>query len=265
MLIAQLSDPHIRPADTLYQGRVDSNAMFRAAIDQLHQLHPRPDLLIISGDLVDEGSPAEYAMARKLLAGVRQPLLLIPGNHDEREAFRAAFADHDYLPSSGPLHFIAANHGPLRIIGLDVTVPGEHHGDMSEAVVSWLEQALAREPQRPTLIMLHQPPFDSGIPYIDLYKCRNGHQLEQLVSCYPAVERVVCGHIHRSMQLRFGGTLLCTAPSTTTAIALRLDPDAEEASYIEPPAMLLHHWRAETGLITHWLPIGSFSGPLPFA
>src|SRR5699024_3190328 len=111
MLIAQLSDPHIRPADTLYQGRVDSNAMFRAAIDQLDQLYPQPDLVIISGDLVDEGSPAEYAMARALLAGVRQPILLIPGNHDEREAFRVAFADHHYLPASGPLHFIAADHG----------------------------------------------------------------------------------------------------------------------------------------------------------
>jgi 3',5'-cyclic AMP phosphodiesterase CpdA len=113
--------------------------------------------------------------------------------------------------------------------------------------------------------MLHQPPFLSGIPYIDTYACLNGHRLAQVVARYPAVERIVCGHIHRSMQLRFGGSLLCTAPSTTTAIALALDENAQEASYLEPPALLLHHWKPDTGLITHWVPIGTFPGPMPFA
>lgn len=67
------------------------------------------------------------------------------------------------------------------------------------------------------------------------------------------------------MQLRFGGTALCTAPSTTTAIALQLRPDAAPASYVEPPAFLLHHWHPVSGLITHHCPIGTFPGPYPFA
>lgn len=74
----------------------------------------------------------------------------------------------------------------------------------------------------------------------------------------------MCGHIHRFLQARFGGTLLVTAPSTATAIALRLAAGAEPASYIEPPAFLLHHWKPDTGLITHWVPIGGFPGPLAF-
>lgn len=265
MLIAQLSDPHICPEGELYQGLVDSNAMFVAAVAQVAALHPAPDVVIITGDLIDDGSPASYAHAKKLLAGIRQPLLLIPGNHDEREAFRAAFAELGYLPETGPLHFVADQYGPVRIVAVDVTVPELHHGDFDEAAAAWLEQTLAADPQRPTLVMLHQPPFASGIPYIDLYACENGPRLAAVLSRYPAVERVVCGHIHRFMQLRFGGTLLCTAPSTTTAIALRLQADAKEASYVEPPALLLHHWKNDTGLITHWLPIGEFEGPLPFA
>jgi Icc protein len=67
------------------------------------------------------------------------------------------------------------------------------------------------------------------------------------------------------MQLRFGGTVLCTAPSTTTAIALRLRPDAGPASYLEPPACLLHHWTPATGIVTHVSFIGAFEGPFPFA
>lgn len=265
MLIAHLSDPHLRPRGVLYQGLVDSNAMFDAAVRQLNSLPQRPDVVIMSGDLVDEGSAEEYAHARELLAPIREPLLMIPGNHDEREAFRQSFPEHVYLPQSGPLHFIATEFGPVRIIGLDITVPGRHHGDMDDNAVAWLDAALAREADRPTIIMLHQHPFASGIPYIDKYDCRQGERIAEVVSRYPAVERVLCGHIHRHMQMKFGGTILCTAPSTTTAIALRFDPAAAPASYVEPPAMLLHHWRPDTGLVTHFVPIGDFRGPLPFA
>jgi 3',5'-cyclic AMP phosphodiesterase CpdA len=265
MLIAQLSDPHVCPPGVLYQGVVDSNAMFEAAIRHLNALSPRPDLVLLSGDIVQNGTPGEYAIARKLLAEIAQPLLLIPGNHDDRDVLRQCFADHAYLPASGPLHFIAAGHGPVRIIGLDVTIPGVHHGDMDDGAVQWLESALAAEPSRPTIIMMHQPPFESGMPYIDVYLCRRGSRLADVVARFPAVERILCGHIHRFMQLRFGGTMLCTAPSTATAIALRLRPDATGASYIEPPALLLHRWAANTGLVTHLVPIGSFPGPFPFA
>ncbi|WAC25696.1 phosphodiesterase [Ancylobacter sp. SL191] len=264
MLIAHLSDPHLRPPGVLYQGLVDSNAMFVAALDHLARLEPRPDLVLLSGDLVDDGTPEEYAHARVLLAGIGLPLLAIPGNHDEREAFRAAFADHPHLPDTGPLHFAVGDHGPVRIVAVDVTVPGDHHGDFDAAAEDWLEARLAAEPERPTLVMMHQPPFESGIACIDDYNCRGGDRLAAVLARHPQVERLLCGHIHRSMQLRFGGTLLLTAPSTTTAIALRLVPEAEAASFVEPPALLLHQWRPGTGLVTHHVPIGRFPGPFDF-
>ena len=265
MLIAQISDPHLRPDGQLYQGLVDSNTMFRAAVRQLNALRPRPALILLSGDVVDAGTAAEYVAARAMLAELDAPLLLLPGNHDEREAFRQGLTGHGDTAAGEPLHAIAGDYGPVRVIALDITVPGAHHGDMGDAAVAWLEQALAREPERPTIIMMHQPPFASGIRYIDTYACRRGERLAAVIARFPAIERIVCGHIHRAMQLRFGGTLLCTAPSTTTAIALRLDPEAEPASYVEPPAFLLHQWRPGTGLITHVVPIGNFPGPLPFA
>ena len=265
MLIAQISDPHLRPPGVLYQGLVDSNAMFEAALRHLAQVSPAPDLVILSGDVVDEGTAAEYAAARVMLDRIKQPLVVIPGNHDEREAFRACFADRGHYAAAGPLHAVAGEHGPVRIIALDVTVPGHHHGLVDEAAAKWLDEALAAEPRRPTIVMLHQPPLVSGIPYIDIYRCRGAGRLAAVIERYPAVERVVTGHIHRFMLRRFAGTILCTAPSTTTAIALRLDPDAEPASYVEPPALLLHHWTAEAGMLTHLVPIGAFPGPLPFA
>lgn len=264
MLIAHLSDPHLQPPGKLYKGLVDSNAMFEAAIRHLQALDPQPDLVLLTGDIVEAGTDAEYDTAVEMLSRIRQPVLAIPGNHDDRETFRRRLGQLSGLAPSGPLHLAAGDFGPVRILGVDVTVPGAHHGDMDDAACVWLQARLDEEPDRATIIMLHQPPFDSGIPYIDQYNCRNGDRLAAIVSRHPRVERILCGHIHRHMQLRFGSTMLITAPSTTTAIALGLRDDAEPASFIEPPAMLLHHWRPHAGLITHLVPIGSFRGPLPF-
>lgn len=265
MWIAQLSDTHIRPPGVLYQGIVDSNAMAAAAIALINALQPAPDLVLLSGDIVDQGQPAEYAMAGRLLAALKAPLRLIPGNHDEREACRAAFRGHAYLPAAGPFHYVDDRSGPVRIVALDVTLPGLHHGDIDDVALGWLEAALAAERDRPTLLMMHQPPFDSGVPYLDKYGCRGGERLAAVIARYPAVERIVCGHVHRQMQLRFAGTLLCTAPSTTTAIALRPYAGAAPASFLEPPGILLHHWTPGTGMVTHSLPVGDFAGPFPFA
>jgi 3',5'-cyclic AMP phosphodiesterase CpdA len=265
MLIAQLSDPHVRPDGESYQGVTDSNAQFAAAIAHVNALDPRPDLVLLSGDLVDQGHADEYAMLVRLLRPLDVPILAIPGNHDEREAFRQAFAGQTWLPAQGPIDYAVGDRGPVRILALDVTLPTQHHGLVSEEAAAWLDCMLAAEPSRPTIVMMHQPPFDTGVPYLDLYSCREGWRLSAVLARHKQVERLLCGHVHRSMQLRFGDTMVCTAPSTTTTIALRLQPDAQPASHIEPPGMLLHHWRAGTGLITHFVPIGAFPGPFPFA
>ncbi|MBS7538296.1 phosphodiesterase [Ancylobacter lacus] len=263
MLIAQLSDPHLCLPGVLYQGVVDSNALFEAALATLAALDPQPDLVLLSGDVVEEGTVADYAAARAMLDRVGPPLLAIPGNHDAREPFRAAFAGRMGLPAEGPLHLVR-DVGPLRLVGFDITVPGEHHGEADAAACGWLDATLAAAPERPTLVMMHQPPILSGIDAIDAYNCRGGARLAAVIARHPQVERVLCGHVHRFLQARFAGTLLLTAPSTATAIALRLRPGAEPASFVEPPAFLLHHWRPGAGLVTHLVPIGRFPGPFDF-
>ncbi|QEN85167.1 phosphodiesterase [Labrys sp. KNU-23] len=264
MLIAHLSDPHLRETGRLYQGLVDSNAMFDLAIETLNAFRPEPDIVIIGGDLVDEGTEADYETVRHALSRLRQPVYAIPGNHDEREAFRTCFREAGYLTAAGPLHFDTGRRWPVRVIGFDVTVPGQHYGDIDEAALLWLQQALAKCPDQPTVILMHQPPIDSGIDAIDTYKCLHGERLAELLPRHGNVERILCGHIHRFMQAQFAGTALMTAPSTATSIALRLTEGSTPASYVEPPAFLLHHWRPRQGLVTHWVPIGRFPGPMPF-
>jgi 3',5'-cyclic-AMP phosphodiesterase len=136
----------------LYQGVIDSNSMLVNAVTQLSGLNPQPDLVLLTGDLVDTGSPAEYEMLRALLAPLRMPFLVIPGNHDELDAFRQAFSDHAYIPASGPINYVVDDKGPLRIVAVDVTVPGLHHGSFDEEHERWLDNVLAAEsplPARP--------------------------------------------------------------------------------------------------------------------
>ncbi|ONG45574.1 phosphodiesterase [Pseudoroseomonas deserti] len=261
MWIAQISDPHLRPEGVFYNGVVDPAAALALAVQQINRLTPRPDLVLLTGDVAETGTAEEYALARKLLGRLEMPCLAIPGNHDLREPFRDAFAG---TPRQGPLHDAAGQFGAVRVVALDVTVPGQHHGEADAASLAWLRATLAEEPGRPTVVMLHQPPIDSGIPYLDAYNCRGAGALESVIRDFPCVERVLCGHVHRTMLQRFAGTLLCTAPSLGTAIALRPYPEAEAASYLEPPGFLLHHWDGKT-MLTHAVPLGVFPGPYGFA
>jgi hypothetical protein len=262
MWIAHISDPHIRPAGVLYKGVTDSNAALAAAVRQVNALRPLPDLVLLTGDVVDEGRAEEYAAARALLAPLRPRLLVIPGNHDEPGAFRAAFADHAYLPGAWPFHY-SVDAGPVRVVALDVTVPSRHHGKVDDAGLAWLDRTLAGEPGRPAVVVMHQQPLVCGVPYLDKYRCMDGERLAAVIARHQQVERVLCGHVHRQMTLRFGGTVLCSAPSTATAIALLPDPAAAPASFLEPPGFLLHEWRP-SGILTHSMPIGDFPGPFLF-
>lgn len=264
LLIAHLSDVHVRPRGELYKGVADSNLMLREALGHLHSLDYKPDLLIITGDLVDEGQPAEYAMLRDLLSAADMPCYLMPGNHDHREQLCAALPAHSYLPSSGPMNFCIDSHDPVRIVSLDATVPGKHHGRADSASLEWLRATLAADRQRPTLLLLHHPPFVSGIPYLDQYRLFDTDELAAIVQAAPNIEAVLCGHVHRSMARRWAGTVVLACPSTTTEIALQLLPDATPQSYLGPPACLLHWWTPEHGLVTHTSYIGRFDGPFPF-
>lgn len=262
MLIAQLSDPHLCPPGAVYQSVLDTARRFAKALDQAASF--APDLLLLSGDLTDNGDAESYALARQLLAALPCPILAIPGNHDDRESFRAGLsglANLIPLPAAGPLHVSA--DGPVRVIGLDVTVPGDHHGLITADHASWLDAALAAQPGTPTLLVMHQPPFSTGIGYIDDYRCFGEDLLDATLSRHPQVIRILAGHVHRFTLTGFAGRPALTAPAIATSLALRLGPGAAPASFTEPAAFLLHHWDGH-GLTTHLQPVGAFPGPHPF-
>jgi 3',5'-cyclic AMP phosphodiesterase CpdA len=265
MMIAQITDMHIRPPGRIAYGRVDTNAMLEAAVATLEALPRKPDLVIATGDLTDCGLAEEYETLRDILEPLSIPVYLIPGNHDRRAELFAEFGPDGYFQKEeGFLHYTVEGHD-VRLIGLDTVVPGQGYGEMDRERLAWLEGRLGEGPRQPTVIFMHHPPFSTGLGDMDRINCRNGAALAAVVSRFDNVERVVCGHHHRPITVRWAGTIGSVAPSTAHQVTLDLVADNSPATFtMEPPGFQLHLWSKEAGLVTHTVPVGRFEGPFPF-
>jgi 3',5'-cyclic AMP phosphodiesterase CpdA len=234
MLIAQITDMHIKPEGVLAYKRVDTAGFLARAVDHILRLDPRPDIVLATGDLVDAGTDEEYERLRRLLVPLPMPVYLIPGNHDDRAAMRRVFADHAYLPREGFIQYVV-DEGPVRLIALDTLLPGSGSGLMDGERIAWLDARLDEARSKPTLIFMHHPPFKTGIAYMDSIGLDGTDALADVVRRHPHVERVVCGHLHRSIQSRWAGTVASTAPSTAHQIFLDVREDAALGWTLEPP------------------------------
>jgi 3',5'-cyclic AMP phosphodiesterase CpdA len=264
MLIAQLSDPHIKSPGQLLYDRIDTATYLEQAVAHVLKLDPLPDVVIMTGDLVDGGKPEEYALLRRLIAPLPMPVYVIPGNHDARDPLRAAFADTGYFAASGFLQYTVEDL-PVRLIALDTLVEGKGHGALCEERLAWLEARLGEQAGKPTMLFMHHPPFECGIDAFDHARLQEGDdRLAELVRRHGNVERAVCGHVHRPIQVRWAGTMASIAPSTAHQATLDLHDGAPLSMMMEPPAIALHQWRPSTGVVTHVSYIGAFDGPKPF-
>ena len=263
MLIAQLSDTHIVAPGRLLYRRVDTAAFLARAVAKLNALEPRPDIAVVTGDLVDTGIAEEYAHLRQLLAPLCMPVYVIAGNHDAREPLRTAFVGDGYLPRTGFLHY-AIEAGPLRLIALDTHIPGEPGGALCPERLLWLDATLGAAPERATLLLMHHPPFATGIEPMDRSALADPASFAAIVARHPQIERILCGHLHRTIDRRFAGTIAGTAPSTAHQLQLDVNPGARVRFNFEPPGYQLHLWRDGAGLVTHTAVLGEWPGPYPF-
>ncbi|MGT2490566.1 hypothetical protein ACU4GD_08650 [Cupriavidus basilensis] len=180
---------------------------------------------------------------------------------------RRVFADHDYLLAAGdgdaPIHY-SVEAGPLRLVAFDCTVPGKPGGRVDPAALPWLEATLAAEPGRPTLLMLHHPPFHTGIGHMDQQGLAGAGLLEAVVRRHPQVERVLCGHLHRHITRRFGGTVAMAAPRPAAPGHAGPRPAGRFALSHGASGYLLHWWHPAHGLVSHTAVIGAFGADHPF-
>ncbi len=264
MLLAQITDTHIKANRKTAYGRVDTAAFLDATVAHLNRFQPTIDAVIITGDLVDGGQPEEYAVLREILSALKLPFFVIPGNHDERGNFLRAFADQPSLLGCESFAHYTVEDYPLRLIGLDTTLPGKPYGWLCQERLKWLDETLAREPRRPTFVFQHHPPFETGIAFMDVQNLRNGAEEIAVLARHPQVRHVACGHVHRPTETTIEGIGFSIAPNAAHSVSLLLDAEATPGFTLEPPAIRLF-WVSEDGhLASHLSFVGSFDGPHPF-
>ncbi len=276
MLIAQISDFHLKPKGTLAYGVADTEISLKRAIAYLNSLRPLPELVLITGDMVDEGAQESYSLLQQILSLLKVPFFMVPGNHDHKKSLQETFPDHRYLQTGveeqgRPYFCFTLESHSLRLIGLDTVTPGEHGGGLGATQLAWLEQTLEAQPKSPTLLFMHHPPFASAIGHMDGEVFRGWQAFQSLISRQPQVERILCGHLHRPIFRRYAGTLASCCPAVGMQLTLDLREEAPSTFTMEPQSIMLHLWTelwGEKTLLTHLGVVGEYpgqySGPHPF-
>jgi 3',5'-cyclic-AMP phosphodiesterase len=248
-LLAQLSDPHIG-ADWGVAG-ADPVAGLTAVVAAMGAVRPQPDAVLVSGDLVEHATDQEYEQVHELLELLQAPLYVLPGNHDDRRTLRHHFG----LPGSEgePVQY-SVDLGPLRLVVLDTTRPGEDPGSLDADRLDWLDAELARAPEVPTLVAMHHPPLRTGNPVWDALglAAADRHALGEVIARYGQVRRLVGGHVHRPIAAELAGRPVLSVPSTylqgspdfcsdtivvsagPAGFALHAVTDSEVISYLQP-------------------------------
>ena len=256
MIIAHISDFHVDLCVQTRAGTIDTRERLRQAVAHVGALRPAPDVVLVTGDLVNDGAPEQYAIVARALAALSMPCYVIPGNHDDRENLRRAFSDKPYLKDTAEFVHYVVDQYPLRLIALDTLVPGRDEGELCQRRLAWLQARLAEAPQQPTLIFMHHPPFATALPVFDGMGLRGAQQMGEIVRQHPQIEAVVCGHVHRAIHTRWGGAVACSAPS----ISFQYPMDMVGSAAIEPlngnPGGRLYVWHPEKGLVAHTIAIG---------
>jgi 3',5'-cyclic AMP phosphodiesterase CpdA len=254
MLIAQITDIHLGfdpgNPDELNQRRLD------IVLRTLSEMVPRPDLLLVTGDLADTGDDAQsYARLKLCLSQLAIPVHFALGNHDGRDAFRATFPN---IPMPGGFLQYAIEDHPLRILVLDTLEEGRHGGAFCETRAGWLRERLAEAPGRPTLLVLHHPPIETGLSWMTENEESDWvKRLEAIVAAQDNIVALVAGHLHRPVVTTWAGTLLAVCPATAPQVVLDfadIDPDTPDGRPMivaDPPCYAVHWWDGRR-LVSHF-------------
>jgi 3',5'-cyclic AMP phosphodiesterase CpdA len=247
-VLVQLSDPHI---GATWAGG-DPVGGLAATVESVRRLPDRPDAVLISGDLADNARDGEYELVRELVAPLDAPLYVLPGNHDDRGALRRCFG----LPgrAEAPVQY-SVELGPLRLVVLDSTRPGEARGELDRDRLMWLDAELAAAPDRATLLAMHHPPLatgskawdEIGIPVTDR------GALAEVLRRHPQVQRIVAGHVHRTIVGELDGRAVLAIPSTY--VQAQLDLASSELEFSDDPPAFAVHALVEGSLASHLQPV----------
>jgi 3',5'-cyclic-AMP phosphodiesterase len=235
MIIAHLSDLHL-------DGGQRAEDRVAAVLRYLDALAKPVGAVVVTGDIADHGTAEEYARAAALLK-YPAPVLVCPGNHDVRAAFRTGLLN--LLASDGPIDLAQEIDGVLFAM-CDSTIPGRGAGFLADETVAWLDGVLSGG-DGPAFVAFHHPPVEVGVPLVDAIRQSGEDRLAAVLKRHPRVKALLAGHVHTGASTTFAGVPLRIAPGVVSGSLLPIEPGADRGwaaggpvEFDRPPSLLLH-------------------------
>jgi len=212
--LLHVSDTHLLAGNRPLGGRFDTGENLRRTLEAVERTGIRPDAIVFTGDLTDLGEPEAYRALREAVEPVAErlgaPVVWVAGNHDERPALRT-----ELLGLNGGQDPVVSvtDLGGLRLIALDTTVPGWHHGDLDSDQLDWLRGILSEPAPLGTVLAMHHPPLPSHVPLFDILELRDQGRLAAAIAGSD-VRAILAGHLHYSTSGTFAGVPVSVAAAT---------------------------------------------------
>ena len=263
MLIVQISDTHITAPNKKAYGIAATSDNLIRCIEHINQLKPKPDVVLVTGDVTNANQPDEFIQAKKLLDQLQFPYYVIPGNHDGRSQLSTTFGN-EHCPSSAPFINYVIDDYPIHLIAVDSVIEGKEGGELCDTRLSWLDKKLAEDTNKPTVVFMHHPPVKVGVFETDVDGFIGANKLGKVIKKYSNIKRIISGHVHLQTHTLWNGTVVTTAPSVSMELVLDLTLENPSQFALEPPSYLIHFMSADKEIVTHSVTVREIDGPHPF-
>ncbi|WP_238420637.1 metallophosphoesterase [Gordonia sp. 'Campus'] len=232
-VVAHISDLH-------FNGTRFNRSRIESTLDYVNAHAAGIDVLLVTGDIADEGVPSEYREAHDVLESPL-PMLITAGNHDVREPFSAALIGTE---TSGPINHARRLRGrdgnDVVFLICDSSIPGRNDGHLDDETIAWLSNELRSEnPSTPVFIAFHHPPVELHMPFMDSIRQTGEERLAALVVEHPNIVAFLCGHAHTPAVTTFADRPLCVAPGVSSTLNLPFE-GLEVVNRGQPPGIAFH-------------------------
>jgi len=239
--LVQITDTHILHDGELLYGSTDTAAHLSEVVQQINNMQPTPDMVMITGDLVERSHKTCYQRFIELIRPLTMPVYVLPGNHDDPETMLEVFAGTPYFPVLDDTFQYAVDGLPFRVLALNSHWYGTELPGLDERRLSWLQNQLNRS-NRPVLLAIHHPPMTTGIEFIDMGGSEWFQGLNSVLSEHPQVRLLICGHCHTDLSGRIGPVPVYMAPSTAHQLIAARGLDIAPATIIAAAPPILHQF-----------------------
>ncbi len=228
MIIAQISDSHIDPESDKLEDRLRD---LYWVVNDINKRNPAPDIIIHTGDVVHNGTQEKYDLALTILGDIQAPLHVCAGNRDDKNLIATNFQTGNQVSSNSGFLQYSIDDYPARLIAVDTTCTTTNMGYYCQERAETLDLMLAEEPQKPTVLFMHHPPFEikeSKYPF-QFDDWNTVDHLARVLKKHSQVKKLFCGHSHRNSSGEIAGIPASTVSSI--AIDLRLGDIPEGAEF----------------------------------